>query len=291
MNYSIKDIVFIVNPHAGTTKSTDLVEKIRSADSQACIFMSESLALFDAFMKSEIKQYKIIVICGGDGTINNTLSYLLELPQLILAVLPNGSGDGFAREMGYTKDIDQLLKQIKLGKTKEIDLWKINEHYSCNMAGLGLDANVAKLFDTGNQRGLFAYIKETVKEVFSYKSIPVKATLFPSGEIIEGNYYMVNLANTRQFGNNAIIAPLADPTDAWLDLVLVKKIPLYKQLYYAYLLFNGKLKEGKYFTYKKVQGVEITTKTHCFHVDGEPKDLKGDTLSISLQGKLKVVAY
>ncbi len=282
---SLQDIIFVINPHSGT-KTGKILEKFRSVAPEIDYFISNTLKEFDTFLSTKADHYKVLIICGGDGTINTTLKYLLKYPSLKLAVLPNGSGNGFARELGFNGDIKELIDQIVKGETETVDVLKVNDELSCNMVGLGFDSYVANEFEKMPSRGLKTYIYCTIQALLKYK--PIQAKVSADGSVLEGKYHMINIANTRQFGNNALIAPMAVYNDGLLDLVLIKKIPFYVVPGFVFRLFLGKLKNSKYVQFVKANKLIIDSNSETYHVDGEPKTLT-EALNIEILKQIEVV--
>jgi len=287
MKIEASDILFIINPNSGTQKSDSIINQIKKSNHRIDYILTQSLEDFNQLWENKVDGYKVIVICGGDGSVNCTLKHLVEKEHLVLAVLPNGSGNGFARELGFTSDVEHLISNMLRGDVREVDLAKINNDYSINVAGLGFDSHVASLFDGSKFRGLKKYILCTLKGLFSYK--PIAVELFLGHVKLTGKFWGVYLANTRQFGNNAIIAPEAKYDDGLLELVLMKKYPLILSPILVYKMFTGKLKNSKYMTYLRANELTIKSDSKTYHVDGEPRQMTED-LNISLERKrIKVI--
>ena len=287
MKIEASDILFIINPNSGTQKSDSIINQIKKSGHRIDYILTRSLEDFNQLWENKINDYKVIVICGGDGSVNCTLKHLVANEHLVLAVLPNGSGNGFARELGFTSDVEHLISNMLRGDVREVDLAKINDDYSINVAGLGFDSHVASLFDGSKFRGLKKYILCTLKGLFSYK--PIAVELFLGQVKLTGKFWGVYLANTRQFGNNAIIAPEAKYDDGLLELVLMKKYPLILSPILVYKMFTGKLKNSKYMTYLRANELTIKSDSKTYHVDGEPRQMTED-LTISIEKKkVKVV--
>ena len=287
MKIEASDILFIINPNSGTQKSDSIINQIKKSGHRIDYILTRSLEDFNQLWENKINDYKVIVICGGDGSVNCTLKHLVAKEHLVLAVLPNGSGNGFARELGFTNDVEHLISNMLRGDVREVDLAKINDDYSINVAGLGFDSHVASLFDGSKFRGLKKYILCTLKGLFSYK--PIAVELFLGQVKLTGKFWGVYLANTRQFGNNAIIAPEAKYDDGLLELVLMKKYPLILSPILVYKMFTGKLKNSKYMTYLRANELTIKSDSKTYHVDGEPRQMTED-LNISLERKrIKVI--
>ncbi|MDO5615633.1 MAG: diacylglycerol kinase, partial [Cruoricaptor ignavus] len=117
------------------------------------------------------------------------------------------------------------------------------------------------------------YIKVSIQTFFNYKPIKVE---FADADYqkYNGRYLMLNIANTRQFGNNAYIAPNASKSDGLVDLVLVKKFPLTYSPLFAFRMFTKKLKDDEYVTYLPVSEIEFNVNTKNWHLDGEFNKIK-----------------
>ena len=100
---------------------------------------------------------------------------------------------------------------------------------------------------------------------------------------------MLNIANTRQFGNNAYIAPMASKSDGLVDLVLVKKFPLTYSAFFAFRMFTKRLKDDEYVTYLPVSEIEFKVNTKTWHIDGEFKKIKSPIYVKVLPKSLKIL--
>lgn len=280
MQIEARDILFVINPNSGSQKPDTIINGIRNSGHDIDYILTHSLEEFNELWTAKVKDYKVVVVCGGDGSINCTLKHLVANKDVILAVLPSGSGNGFARELGFNTNVGYLISMMLRGEIRKVDLAKINDDYSINVAGLGFDSHVASLFDGSKFRGLKKYIYCTLKGLFSYK--PIAVELFLGQVKVTGKFWGVYLANTRQFGNNAIIAPEAKYDDGLLEIVLMKKYPLLLAPLVVYKMFKGKFKNSKYMTYLRASEVIIKSESKTYHVDGEPRMMTED-LNVKLE--------
>lgn len=280
-----KDIIFIFNPNSGRRKTVDLIKDLLEINPNARYFISHSRQAFDQFFDTEVHQYKVVVICGGDGTINSALKYLVG-KDIALAVIPNGSGNGFARELGFKNDIKKLLHQIHRGDTLAVDLIKVNDDLSCNVTGLGIDSYITTAFDGRKGRGLKGYIYTSFLAYLKFK--PIHAKVMFDNASIDGKYLMVCIANTRQFGSGAFIAPEAKYHDGLLEVVLIRPAPFYVVLALIFKLFWGKLSSSKYISFFQTASLIIESDSTSYHVDGEPKKMTS-SLHISIIGQISVI--
>jgi len=270
---NINEIIFIINPNSGKKKIQGILRSIKKYKSELPFFVSNSYNEFLDFVKSNIQKYKVFIIVGGDGTINSSVNFFYKYPEKILAIIPTGSGNGFAKEMGFKKNINSLIEDIISGKILEIDILEANEYKFINAFGIGFDSFVAHDFNNRKKRGLTSYVISVIKSIFTFKSFPAEI----KNKTIKGKYNMIVVANTAQFGNNARIAPKAKPNSRNFITVFVKPFPFILYPFFITKLFTGKLKDSKYIKYKSISDeLIIKTPFQKYHIDGEPKINKGN---------------
>ncbi|MFR4039641.1 MAG: diacylglycerol/lipid kinase family protein, partial [Butyricimonas faecalis] len=100
------------------------------------------------------QNYTHIIAAGGDGTVNEIGTALINT-GIAFGVISLGSGNGFARHLGFSQMMNKALKQVLKSETTNIDVVEINGHYSLNVSGFGFDAEVAHFFSTMKIRGIF----------------------------------------------------------------------------------------------------------------------------------------
>jgi diacylglycerol kinase (ATP) len=261
-------IIFIINPKAGIVGISLFVKQLEKFKNEFDYASFPNIEEFRMFIKSRKNDYDIFIAVGGDGTVNSLASELIDSGK-ILGVLPVGSGNGFAREMGFKKRIRSLIKDIKRKESFEIDVLFVNNVPCINVSGVGIDSLVAHEFNNSNFRGIFNYGVSAVRVVNKIKPFKVSIDL---GEVkIEDCFYMVSVANTRQFGNNAFLAPMAKPDDGKFNLVLLKPFPKIMLPVVVMKMLTGTLKESKYLRYFELESaIIIRSEENRIHIDGEP---------------------
>lgn len=283
-----KDILILINPNSGNKRITKIVAEINSVTPSISTLITRNPDELEKVFKLNTNKYKAFIVVGGDGTVNKAIKYLYNRNDKLLGVLPAGSGNGFARELGFKKSITNLIRDAKKGESLNIDVLSINGKNCINVAGLGFDSFVAHDFQKRNSRGLESYVLSVIKLLFAFT--PFNATIIIAKEKIQGKFLMITIANTRQFGNNAFISPQSKPNDGIFELVLVKPFPFYLYPIFVIRLFLGSLKESKYLRYLNVKdSIEIKAELKKYHIDGEP-NVFNETLSIKiLKHKLRVI--
>ena len=277
------EIIFIINPNSGNKKSEILASEILALDAEITVVVTKDLVHLKHTFSKYIDSHKAFIVVGGDGTVNESLKYLYGVEGKVLGVLPAGSGNGFARELGFTKDLRLLISCAKNGVSLDVDVLQVNQRLCINVAGLGFDSYVAHRFQNSKGRGFANYIKETLNSMILFK--PFKATISYGDYIHTDDYQMITFANTRQFGNNAFISPNSKPNSRTFELVLIKPFPIYRYFDFVFRLFTKKLKASKYIEYKSITDeLIVSSKFNKYHVDGEPDSFHED-LNVKLMSK------
>ncbi|AZA75955.1 MULTISPECIES: diacylglycerol/lipid kinase family protein [Chryseobacterium] len=267
----MEKVAFIINPFSAKKNYQPFLNELKSKVQNPLYYISESILGTDDFIESHFDDVDFFVAIGGDGTISTVAKKLIGTEK-VLAIFPAGSGNGFSNETQFSKNLDELLNKLKAKKSRKIDTFTVNDRLSINVSGTGFDGKVVKEFEKTN-RGFKNYIKVSLKTFFNYK--PIKLKFFDENyKQYNGKYLMINIANTRQFGNNAYIAPMASKSDGLVDMVLVKKFPLTYSPLFAFRMFTKKLKEDDYITYLPVSEIEFKVNTKNWHLDGEFNKIK-----------------
>ncbi|SFT38027.1 lipid kinase, YegS/Rv2252/BmrU family [Chryseobacterium formosense] len=268
---TMEKVAFIINPFSAKKNYQPFLNELKNKVQNPLYYISESIVGTDEFIQQHLIDVDIFVAIGGDGTISTVAKNLINT-QKVLAIFPAGSGNGFSNETQFSKNLDELLNKLKSKKSRKIDTFTVNGKLSINVSGTGFDGKVVKEFEK-TTRGFKNYIKVSLKTFFNYK--PIKLKFFDENyRQYNGKYLMVNIANTRQFGNNAYIAPMASKSDGLVDMVLVKKFPLTYSPLFAFRMFTKKLKEDDYITYLPVSEIEFKVNTKNWHLDGEFNKIK-----------------
>ena len=287
-----KRILFVINPVSGGKKKTafnkQVLEVLDLNRFDPTFKVTDHANHAYELAKSAIEeQYDAVIAVGGDGTINEIGSALAgsEVP---LGIIPEGSGNGLAYYLGIPMNESAALRRINRFDSVEIDCGKVGDRYFFNMAGIGFDASVSDKFASETFRGPVGYLRTAINVLSKYK--PRKYSLKIDGKAYEREAFMVSVANSPQYGNNAYIAPNASINDGLLDVCIVHKFPLYILPMMIFHLFNKTADQSEYV--EIIPGKEICIEQEGkapVHLDGEPMDL-GDKIDIKVQSNaLKII--
>lgn len=211
---------------------------------------------------------RLVIVWGGDGTINEAGSVLLS-SAIPLGIVAAGSGNGLARDLGVPSDVPAALITAATGTTRAIDAGRMDGRAFFNVAGIGLDARVADRFASGARRGLRTYLAIAAREL--WRAEPREYAVTVGSATCSYNALMIAFANSRQFGNGALIAPRARLDDGTLEMVVVTEQPLWRIARRVPPLFRGTLAEGPGLTMRSIGAASVEAPGAMpFHIDGEP---------------------
>lgn len=209
-----------------------------------------------------------ILAWGGDGTINEVAS-VLAFGQVPLGIIPAGSGNGLARELGVDRRPERAIADAVAAQPRPMDVGEVDGHLFANIAGIGFDAHVASQFATAARRGFLGYAGITARALRSY--VPLCYRISSGGEQQEVRAVLVTIANSAQFGNGALIAPGARVDDGELDLVVLEERSRLRTVWAVPRLFNGTMQRISGCRINRVREVTIEAdEVLTYHVDGEP---------------------
>ncbi len=265
--------VFLINEKSGKRRDFDLAEVIRRASPfEHRIVSCENKDDVDAIVEdAERDGVDVLYAVGGDGTVHETAKRLVGR-KVALGILPIGSGNGFARHIGLPTEPAAALASCKAGRIETIDTATINDQAFLGVMGIGFDAMVADRFASSQVRGLETYIKEGLRAFTEFKAEQYE--IIANGETMTRAAFVVAVANSGQYGNNARIAPLASLQDGLLDVVIIDDTRLIDAAFLLARLFNGTLHRASGVTMFQTSEVTIRRASEGpAHLDGEPVTL------------------
>ena len=282
-------ILFIVNPLSVKRKGINLERLIENNLDHASfdyrIIYTEYHNHAAELAETYRSDYRIIVAAGGDGTVNQVSQALVAYDN-ILGLIPLGSGNGLARDLGIPSNIGKSIKRINLLNTRVIDSGVIGGRHFTNIAGIGFDAEIAHDFAGSVRRGLTGYARSVIRKFFSYKARVYTIRTDRGERSLEA--FLISFANTGQYGNNAYISPDAKPDDGLLDICIIKKFPLHMAPVLAAKLFFKNISSSKYIEILRVKKISLVSEQLILgHIDGEPV---GFDREVSIEIKEKSLA-
>jgi YegS/Rv2252/BmrU family lipid kinase len=213
----------------------------------------------------------LVVVWGGDGTINEAASGLVHR-NIPLGIVPAGSGNGLASDLSVPFTPIEALTVAATGQNYAMDAGQVHDSLFFNIAGIGIDAIIAARFaERGlRNRGRLGYLKIGLGELMRRRTERYEICV-DEGKV-EYHALLVAIANGRQYGNQVCIAPGARLDDGLLELVIVEPQSTLKIAMRLPSLFSGRLRAGGGVTMRTIREMVVRADREIpFHVDGEPR--------------------
>lgn len=269
-----KRLFFIVNPVSGSGRGQTTFDGVRAElDARGegisygyaiSEYSTHALELTDAAVAAG---EKLIVAVGGDGTVREVASLLIN-SDVKMGILPVGTGNDFAKTLGIPQDVMEALNLLLSGEGKLVDAATANGVVFMNVAGFGFDVDVVRYTDKYKKHlnGMLPYLLGIFQSLLHLRGVDVYVE--PSeGEAFHTSVLLFSACNGTHFAGGIYLAPLANPHDGLLDVCIVKKISRLR-----FLNVFPKYMKGKHVGIKQIEYF----KAHSIMVDA----LKGQKLQL-----------
>ena len=269
--------LFLVNERSGARRTYDVRTLIRThwpherCNIEGCSSKDELDRIIDDAERAGIEA---IFAVGGDGTVHEIARRLIGR-QIALGIVPTGSGNGFARHLGLAIEPADVLRSAMELRVATIDTAEVNGRAFIGVMGIGFDAFIAERFASSTVRGMRTYIVEGVRGYAAYRRQDYELTI--DGEQQRVHAFVIAVANSSQYGNNAQVAPLASVQDGLLDVVVIRDAPLLSVPFMTARLFSGSVHRSR--NVATARGRDIVIRrggAGPAHLDGEPLDLPAE---------------
>lgn len=269
----MEKVFFIINKYSGKGFQSGIegriIDRCAQLGLEATIEYTQLKGHATELASQAVKDgFPRVFAMGGDGTVNEVAQALVHT-SAVMGILPSGSGNGLARHLQIPLKISLALGLLGEHKIIEMDTLLINGRVSANVSGIGFDGHVAGKFGENGRRGLRGYTKLVLQEFRRFREFDVKATL--DGEPWEQKSFILALANSSQFGNNARVAPRASVIDGLMDVCFIRKVPLTQVVGFTTKMFTGRVESSRFVKIKKAVEFEAEFLNPLpYHIDGEP---------------------
>jgi YegS/Rv2252/BmrU family lipid kinase len=234
----------------------------------------------------------LVIVWGGDGTLNETAGVLAGTSSAI-GLIPAGSGNGLAASLGVPRHPQAALARALEAPVRAIDVGIIGGRHFVNIAGVGVDARIAMLFNrrAKGSRGKWPYIAIGLREGVTYRGRRYTVEL-DGGAAYRGRALLLAFANGREYGMGALLAPGAELDDGLLDAFVIDDRSVAARFWDSRHLARGSVERAPGIVVRKIRRATIASEDGPmeYHVDGEPGVLEGTIEVGILPGALKVKA-
>lgn len=274
----MKKVKIIYNPSSGrqsTERRLDRLCKLLLDDGYLIgkfITQKKNDAMLET-MKTCNEDWDIIVVSGGDGTVNEVAKGIANSNKKVpVAILSSGTVNDFANFMKIPKNINEFYDMIKREETIDVDLGKVNDEYFVNVAAGGLLSNVAYQvpIETKMVLGRMAYYIEGLREITQSTFEPIKVNIESEQYLKDEEIILFLVSNSSSIGGFKKLAPKADVLDGLLDVIIIKKSGVQDLANIFLNIFSGEHINHPNVVYFKSKSITVSTKEDIpIDIDGE----------------------
>lgn len=282
-----QSIVFIINPHSGTSEKRELPNLIdagidRDRFSHRLVYSEYPGHGADIARRCAEEGDDIVVAIGGDGTVNEVARSIVH-SDTALGIIPSGSGNGLARHLCIPLDPRRAIDIINNCKIEEFDYGVINKIPFFCTCGMGFDAFISQKFAEAGKRGPLTYLENVLKEGLKYK--PETYEVVDEKGATQFKAFLIACANASQYGNNAYIAPHASMTDGLMDVTIIEPFTALDVPQMSFDIMNRTLDRNSKIKTFKTDRIRIRRNSSgAIHYDGDPA-LSGENIDVHIEEK------
>lgn len=264
--------LLLINPKSRSGKNADIdegIELLRQGGTEVIVKTIDKTTPATKAIEELHKDIQLVIIGGGDGTINSALAALHKF-KLPFAILPLGTANDLARSLDIPTDIEEAFKIIYENHRRKINLGIVNDHYFLNVAHIGLGVKVTKELtpDLKKKWGIFSYLKAVISAFNQNRHFYL--TIQKDGKSCSMKSIQVAVGNGRYYGGGNVIDEESEIDDGLLRLYSLYPSTSWQLMTSAPLLRFGKHKQTSNSFTMSGREIEINTQPPLeIHADGE----------------------
>lgn len=289
-------ILMIINLKAGKAKIEKYAEEIKekfeeSNNYEVKIKYTTKENNATNIIKNYDEDYDILIVCGGDGTLNEAIQGLHDTDKKVfVGYIPVGTTNDFAKSLEVSFDVFDIADNINKYEAKEIDAGLFNDRIFNYVASIGIFSKTSYQTSSNlkNKMGRIAYFFLGVKEVLAYKSFKLK--IHSETNVIEDEFLYGSVSNSKYIGGfNLFKNEKVELDDGEFEAIFVRKPSnILKTLKLLIQVLNGNLNNENIY-YFKTSELEIKSDEETeWSIDGE---YSGKVKNIKISNLNKHIEY
>ncbi len=276
MSENKKKVLLINNPCSGKSnkkpETDEIVEKFPEDEYEFSVHNTAGPGDATNIVKRELDDNDLVICCGGDGTLNETINGVMDMPRRVpIGYIPTGTTNDLASTLGIPKDLTAASELIKSGHTNDYDLGLFNNRYFSYIASFG--AFSASSYATSQKlKNMFGHAAYVVKGLTMIGDIhPTKMKIEYDDGVFEDSFIFGTVSNSTSVGGFFKFKKEdVKLNDGYFEVLLVKSIPFIKYVP-AIRKVQKQHYDGKEIIFFKTKKIKITAPDEAvdWTVDGE----------------------
>lgn len=272
----MKRMLLIVNPVAGLKKAvkhlSEIIDVFNRAEYDVHVYITAQQNDADKIVDLMKTPMDLIVCCGGDGTLNETVSIMLQAGLRIpIGYIPAGSTNDFASTLGLSGDVVTAAKQIVNGTPRPYDIGKFKDRYFTYVASFGAftKTSYSTSQNIKNSLGHVAYFLEGIQEISKIKNIHLR--METDQDVLEDDYLFGAICNSTSVGGVLTLKPeLVDMGDGKFEILLVRAPRSVQEVRECVLALKNQTYDCGMLTFRSAGRIQITADASMlWSLDGE----------------------
>ncbi|EAY24563.1 diacylglycerol/lipid kinase family protein [Microscilla marina] len=267
-------LLFLVNPISGGVDKTPFME----VANQLCNKYGIDFQVFETTgnndkecFEKQLNDYQPdrVAVVGGDGTVQFA-SIALQSTHYAMGIVPLGSANGMAEELGVNNDPTEAFKDLLLSHLiVPLDLLQVNKaHQLLHIGDVGTNAELVNKYENDSRRGMMTYAKYLLSELVNLTPFEVK--IEANGEVIEKSAIMVAICNAQKYGTGIPLNLSGNPLDGQFELVVIEKVGVKSLINAGLSKFDPRFFDDEHSTIITTKEARICLeKSRLLQLDGE----------------------
>lgn len=292
----MKKMLLILNPHAGMRKANkalvDIVSIFNRADYDVQVYVTAGPQDGISAVKRLAPGMDLVVCCGGDGTLNETISGLLEAElDIPLGYIPTGSTNDFAASLGLPTDPVAAAQLIADGSPAYYDVGRFGDRFFCYVASFGAftKASYATAQSVKNALGHTAYLLEGIQELSQIRKVTLQLEL--DGEPLKDEYLFGAVCNSTSVGGLLTLDPhQVDMSDGMFEVLLVRMPKDFSEIAECILAVQKQQYNCRMMTFRSAKTITVQAETALpWTLDGEKAPTDGTVTITNLHHAIRLI--
>ena len=275
----MKKMLFIMNPFAGVKRAnrhlTDILLMFTQAGYEVTTHMTLGRGDAAAVAREKGKDVDLVVCCGGDGTLNETITGLLSAgADTPIGYIPAGSTNDFASSLKLPTNILKAAQEIVEGEPVSYDVGRFGDRYFSYVASFGAftRSSYATPQNVKNALGHTAYVLSGITELSQIRNEHVKMEI--DGQVVEGDFLFGAICNSTSVGGILTLDPKqVDMGDGLFEILLVRAPENLAEIHECIQALQSQKYNCAMLTFRSAQKVRIFADPEMpWTLDGEKED-------------------
>lgn len=278
-----KNMLFIMNPVAGQKKAGKSLGEILSVFCQGGYVVNTVMTSAGGDATRAARRFggqvDLVVCCGGDGTLNETVTGLLQAgADTPIGYIPAGTTNDFATSLKLSTNPVQAARDILEGTPERLDVGRFNDRYFCYVASFGAFTKASYQIpqNVKNALGHTAYVLGGISELSQIRKEHIRAKI--DGQEVEDDFLFGAICNSTSIGGILTLDPKqVDMGDGLLEIMLVRHARSLEELSACIQAVQSQKYDCEMITFRSAKSIQIAANPDMpWTLDGEREDGHGE---------------